>query len=53
MHTTAPIVTAQISIDGTLARLGMNYFLNCIVSGAETLDATITYQWTKNNGTQT
>ena len=29
------------------------YSLTCGVTGAENLDPSITYQWTKNNGTQT
>ena len=34
--------------------LGQNgYSLTCVVSGAGNLNASITYQWTKNNGTQT
>ena len=34
--------------------LGQNgYSLTCGVSGAGNLNPTITYQWTKNNGTQT
>ena len=34
--------------------LGQNgYSLTCGVNGAGNLNPTITYQWTKNNGTQT
>ena len=34
--------------------LGQNgYSLTCSVSGADNLNASITYQWTTNNGTQT
>ena len=34
--------------------LGQNgYSLICVVNGAENLNASIVYQWTKNNGTQT
>ena len=34
--------------------LGQNgYSLTCSVNGADNLIPTITYQWTKNNGTQT
>ena len=34
--------------------LGQNgYSLTCSVNGAGNLNPTITYQWTKNNGTQT
>ena len=34
--------------------LGQNgYSLTCGVNGADNLNPTITYQWTKNNGTQT
>ena len=33
--------------------LGQNvYFLTCDVNGTENLNSSITYQWTKNNGTQ-
>ena len=34
--------------------MGQNgYSLMCSVSGAENLNPSITYQWTKNNGTET
>ena len=33
--------------------LGQSYSLICGVTGAENLNSSITYQWTKNNGTQT
>lgn len=43
----------HITTSGPLT-LGQNgYSLTCVVSGAETLNPLITYQWTKNNGTQT
>ena len=46
-------VTAHISDEG-IPTAGQRYSLTCSVSGAEGLnDTTITYQWTKNNGTQT
>ena len=32
--------------------LGQSYSLTCDVTGAENLSPSITYQWTKNNGTQ-
>ena len=31
--------------------LGQSYSLTCGVTGVENLDSSITYQWTKNNGT--
>ena len=33
--------------------MGQSYSLTCGVTGAESLSPSITYQWTKNNGTQT
>ena len=46
-------VTAEISDDG-IPIAGQSYILTCSASGAEYLNnAIITYQWTKNNGTQT
>ena len=33
--------------------LGQSYSLTCGVNGTGNLNASITYQWTKNNGTQT
>ena len=34
--------------------LGQNgYSLTCVVYGVENINPSITYQWTKNNGTQT
>ena len=33
--------------------MGQSYSLTCGVTGAESVSPSITYQWTKNNGTQT
>ena len=49
----APPISVQITLSGTLT-LGQNgCSLICGVTGAENLSPSITYQWTKNNGTQT
>ena len=46
-----PTVSVQIITSGAPV-LGQNYSLTCSVNGAENLNPTITYQWTKNSGTQ-
>ena len=49
----APAISVQITTSGTPV-LGQNgYSLTCGVNGAGNLNASITYQWNKNNGTQT
>ena len=48
-----PVVSVQISDGGAIPTAGQKYILTCSVSGDENLNPTITYQWTKNNGTQT
>ena len=48
----APALSVQITTSGT-PMLGQSNSLTCSVSGAENLNPSITYQWTKNNGTQT
>ena len=51
--TPGPSISVMVTADGALV-LGQNgYMLICSVSGAENLNPTITYQWTRNNGTQT
>ena len=47
----APPVTVLIIDDETTPTAGQNYTLTCSVTGAENLNSTITYQWTKNDGT--
>ena len=49
----APDVSVDITTSGppTLGQSG--YSLTCGVTGAENLSPSITYQWTKNNGTHT
>ena len=42
-----PVITAMIS--GGTPTVGDSYSLNCTVTGADRLNATITYQWFKNN----
>ena len=47
------MVPVQISDGKATPTAGENYTLICTVSRAEKLDATITYQWTKNDGVVT
>ena len=49
----APPISVQITLSGTLTLGQSGYSLTCGVTGAENLSPSITYQWTKNNGTQT
>ena len=48
----APPLSVQIDPSGT-STLRQNYSLTCGVTGAENLNPSTTYQWTKNNGTLT
>ena len=49
----APTISVQITTSGAPV-LGQNgYSLTCSVNGAGNLNASISYQWIKNNGTQT
>ena len=48
----APPISVRIDPSGTLT-LRQSYSLTCGVTGAENLNSSITYQWTKNAGTQT
>ena len=43
-------MSVQITDDGTTPTAGENHLLICRVSGAENLNPTITYQWTKDSG---
>jgi uncharacterized protein YaiE (UPF0345 family) len=45
----APTVSVQVS-GGATPTAGQNYQLTCSVSGAENLNPTTTYRWTKNSG---
>ena len=47
-----PSVSIEISDGGATPTAGNSYQLICGVSGAENLNPTITYQWTKNSSTQ-
>ena len=47
-----PSISVWISDDGTSLITGEKYSLTCNISLAENLNATITYRWIKNNGTQ-
>ena len=46
----APPVSVQISDGGVTPTAGENYQLVYSVSGAENLNPTISYRWTKNSG---
>ena len=48
----APAISVQITTGGALV-LGQSYSLTCGVTRTENLSPVLTYQWTKNNGTQT
>ena len=49
----APSVSASIGKRVPTPQLGKNFGIRCIVSGAENLDATVVYQWTRSSeGTQ-
>ena len=50
--TAAPIINVVTSSKEESAA-GQDYRLTCNVSGAENIIPIITYQWTKENGTQT
>ena len=47
---TAPPVSIQVRDSGAIPTAGENYQLTCSVSGAENLNPTITYRWTRNSG---
>ena len=46
----APPVSVQISDSGATPAAGESYQLNCSVPGAENLNPTTTYRWTRNSG---
>ena len=46
----APSVSVQISDGGATPTAGENYQLTCSVSGANNLNPTITYRWSRNSG---
>ena len=52
-HFPAPAISVQITTSGALILGQSGYSLTCGVTGAENLNPSISYQWTKNNGTQT
>ena len=49
----APKISVEVvdSIGGVFPMAGQNYHIICGVHGAENLNSTITYQWTRNNET--
>ena len=46
----APAISIQISDGGATPTAGENYQLTCSVSGADNLNPTITYRWSRNSG---
>ena len=46
-------MSVQITSSGPPSLGQSGYSLTCDVTGAENLNSSITYQWTKDNGTQT
>ena len=52
IHFPAPAISVWIATSGTPILGQSGYSLTCSVIGAEHLNSSITYQWTKNNGTQ-
>ena len=46
----APPVSVQVSGDGAIPSAGEDYQLTCSVTGAENLNPTTTYRWTRNSG---
>ena len=52
VFTSAPSVSVQIGSIVATPTAGENYLLTCSVSGAENLNPTTIYRWTKNGGTQ-
>ena len=49
----APVVSVQSTANRAPVLEQNGYSLTCDVSGAHNLNPSITYQWTKNNGSQT
>ena len=43
-------MSVEVNASGAIPTAGQNYQLTCSGSGAENLNPTITYRWTKNNG---
>ena len=46
-YSPAPSISVQISNSGAVPNAGQNYQLTCNVFGAENLNPTIIYRWTK------
>ena len=48
-----PAISVQITTSGALILGQSGHSLTCNATGIENLNPSITYQWTKNNGTRT
>lgn len=46
-------MSVHITVSGALLSGHNVYSITCIVNGADNLNPSITYQWTKDNGTRT
>ena len=53
IHVAVPTLVVEIVSLGIISTGEHAFSLNCMISGTGSLDPAITYQWTKNNGTQT
>ena len=43
----------EVRASGSALTGSTDFSLTCILSGADNVDATVSYQWIKNNGTRT
>ena len=53
MLSTVPAISVRVQDGGAIPVAGHTYSMTCDISGNENLVHTLTYQWTKNNGTST
>ena len=51
-YVAVPNVIVEIEHHGIISTGGQGFSLSCVISGAEILNPTITYNWIKNNGTR-
>ena len=51
--TPVPTFTVEVKASGSNFTGSIDFSLTCILSEAENVEATVSYQWIKNNGTRT
>jgi hypothetical protein len=51
-YAAVPNVVVEMKHHGIVSIGGHGFSLSCVVSGAENLNPTVTYNWIKNNGTR-